>query len=316
MSSTQHNHRPSVASGKEGRAVHCGISGFMNQLALGLRDAGRERTSETYRATINSFMHFRQGKDMPLTAITPELMERYQGWLHRRGLVPNTVSFYMRVLRAAYNVAVERGLTTDRRPFRRVYTGVAHTVKRALPLRQLRRIKELDLRRWREMEYARDIFMLSFYLRGMSFVDMAYLRKSDLRDGYITYRRRKTGQLLMIKWTGEMQRILDRYGDCPGTYLLPILPTTASNLRNAYRNMAYNINRNLKRVGRLADIGTPLTLYVARHSWASVANSKGVPIGVISRGMGHDSESTTRIYLASLDCSLVDRANARVIAAL
>ena len=84
----------------------------------------------------------------------------------------------------------------------------------------------------------------------------------------------------------------------------------------AYRNAGYSINRSLKRVGRMAGLEIPLTLYVARHSWASAAKAKGVPVGVISEGMGHDNEATTRIYLASLDTSAVDRANALILRGL
>ena len=150
----------------------------------------------------------------------------------------------------------------------------------------------------------------------MSFVDMAYLRKCNLRDGYVTYRRRKTGQLLTIKWTREMQIILDKYRENASDFLLPIIRRGDVNERVAYRNAGYSINRSLKRVGRMAGLEIPLTLYVARHSWASAAKAKGVPVGVISEGMGHDNEATTRIYLASLDTSAVDRANALILRGL
>ena len=53
--------------------------------------------------------------------------------------------------------------------------------------------------------------------------------------------------------------------------------------------------------------------YIFRHSWASIAKSKNIPISVISEGMGHDSEMTTQIYLASLDNAVVDRANAQIL---
>ena len=167
-----------------------------------------------------------------------------------------------------------------------------------------------------QLDYARDMFLLSFFLRGMSFIDMAFLRKTDLKNGYVTYRRRKTGQQLTIKWTKEMQHILDKYPRNAGIYLLPIIKTPGNNERYAYRNASYNINHNLKKIADMTDIQIPLTLYVARHSWASAAKAKGIPVGIISEGMGHDSETTTRIYLASLDTSLVDRANSIILASL
>ena len=158
--------------------------------------------------------------------------------------------------------------------------------------------------------------MMSFMLRGMSFIDMAYLRKSDLANGYVTYRRRKTGQQLIIEWTKEMQILLDKYPENISDYLLPIIKSPGLNERSTYRNVGYNINYNLKRIAEKAGIGISLTLYVARHSWASIAKSKGIPLSVISEGMGHDSEATTQIYLASLDTSVVDKANSIILKSL
>lgn len=151
--------------------------------------------------------------------------------------------------------------------------------------------------------------MLSFYLRGMSFIDMAFLKKTDFKNGYITYRRRKTGQKFVIEWTKEMEAIRDKYPDNTSEYLLPIIKSATANERSAYRNVGYAINQNLKKIAAKVGIKIPLTLYVARHSWVSVAKTKGIPLSVISEGMGHDSEATTQIYLASLDTSAIDKAN-------
>lgn len=295
---------------------------FMKNIIDTLRQNARIRTSETYYAAQRSFSKFLSSRpsasdgDIMLDRITPELMEAYEAWQRSRGVAPNTISFYTRILRAVYNRAVELGITDDRMPFRRVYTGVDKTVKRALPIRAIKKIKTLDLTMIPRLDYARDMFLLSFYLRGMSFVDMAYLRKNDLRNGYITYRRRKTGQQLVIKWTKEMQLILDKYPRNGSGYLLPIIKNGATNERCSYRNASYNINNSLKKIAEMTGVEIPLTLYVARHSWASAAKAKGIPVGVISEGMGHDSEATTRIYLASLDTSVVDRANALILSSL
>lgn len=289
---------------------------FMERVIASLLANGRVRTSETYRAALNSFRRFRSGEDVMIDCLDGAMMEAYQAWLRQRGLVPNTVSFYARILRAVYNRAVEQGLTADCRPFRHVYTGVDKTVKRALQLPVIRKIKNLDLKEAPELAYARDMFMMSFYLRGMSFVDMAYLRKTDLRAGYIVYRRRKTGRQLVIKWTHAMQQIIDRYPDNNTGYLLPVIRNNSHNERNAYRNTSYNINHGLKRIAELVGVSIPLTMYVARHSWATAAKEKGVPVRVISEGMGHDSEATTQIYLASLDTSVVDRANSLILSSL
>lgn len=289
---------------------------FMENIIAKLKQNGKTRTSETYRSAINSFKKFRKDEDLMLDLVTSETMEAYEAWLKNRGVAPNTISFYTRILRAVYNRAVEEGIIDNRKPFRHVYTGIDKTVKRALPLATLKLIKKLDLSLTPVLDLARDMFLMSFYLRGMSFIDMAFLKKTDLKNGYVTYRRRKTGQQLVIAWTKEMQAILDKYPENRSDYLLPIIRNPATNERSVYRNMGYNINHNLKRIAEMVGVTIPLTLYVARHSWASAAKTKGIPLSVISEGMGHDSEATTQIYLASLDTTLIDQANSLILSSL
>lgn len=302
----------------------CSLVTFMRNVIKGLMRKGKVRSTETYRVTLNNFTAFLMfngrnggyGEDVLLDAVDSDLMEAYEAWQKNRGIKPNTISFYMRILRAVYNRAVERGLIDNCYPFRHVYTGIDKTVKRALPLAVMRKIMMLNLADDRKLDFARDMFMLSFMLRGMSFVDMAFLKKSDLCGGYVQYQRRKTGQLLVVRWTAEMQQILSKYPVNESQYLLPIIRTSQCNERCTYRNVGYNINYNLKRIASMVGVTVPLTLYVARHSWASIAKMKGVPLNVISEGMGHDSEATTQIYLASLDTARVDRANRLILKSL
>ena len=169
---------------------------FMQGVIAQLQQMGKQRTSETYRATLRSFMSFREDKDILLEEIDPDTMLMYEAYLRNRGLTKNTTSFYMRILRAVYNRAVEKDLTANRNPFKHVYTGIDKTIKRAIPLKAIKQIKNLDLSLQPSLDFARDMFLFSFYTRGMSFIDMAYLKKKDLSNGILTYRRRKTGQQL------------------------------------------------------------------------------------------------------------------------
>lgn len=243
-------------------------------------------------------------------------MAGYEHYLKSVGVCPNTSSFYMRGLRAIYNRAVEKGLTQQRNPFRHVYTGVDKTVKRAVPIETIRRIRDLKLDENPLGDFARDMFMFSFYMRGMSFIDMAFLRKEDLKNGFLSYRRRKTGQRLSVRWERQMQEIVDKYDTCGSAYLLPIIRDSDSDERRQYKNCIHLVNAKLREMGEAIGLATPLTSYVARHSWASIAKSKDIPLAIISEAMGHDSEKTTRIYLDSLDTLLVDRANSLIINSL
>lgn len=275
---------------------------------------GQYRTSETYTATLNSFREFRNGKDLYFEEMDSDLLLSYEYYLKAKSLSPNTVSFYMKRLRAVYHKAVDDGFAENKNPFKRVFTSSEKTVKRAIPVKFIRQLKDLDLSHSVSKSFARDMFLFSFYTRGMSFVDMAYLQKKDLKGKVLTYRRKKTGQLLSVRWELCMQEIVDRYSS-PGMspYLLAIINNPDGDIRKQYRNVQSLINRNLKAIGVSINITIPLTMYVARHSWASIAKNEGIPVSVISEGMGHDSEKTTQIYLASLETQIIDKANRKIL---
>ena len=293
---------------------------FSENLIEQLKQIGKIRTAETYTTTLNSFRRFmhsrKKNSDIPFDKIDSSLMMEYEQYLKFHDICPNSSSYYMRNLRAIYNRAVEKELVIQRYPFKYVYTGIDKTVKRAVSADIIRQIRDLDLSHTPSLEYARDLFMFSFYTRGMSFVDMAYLKKSNLQNGFLSYCRKKTNQRLLIKWEKPMQEIIDKYDTSNTPYLLPIIKNILKDNRGQYKNAIRLMNTKLKTIGMLIGLPIPLTTYVARHAWASIARSKNVQISTISEAMGHDSESTTRIYLASLDTSIVDEANSLIIQTL
>lgn len=286
---------------------------FMQETIVQLQKLGKTRTAETYQSALASFMRFREGKDVLISHIKDNLIVAYENSMKASGLSSNTTSFYMRILRAVYNRAVKQGITKQKYPFQYVYTGVAKTRKRAVDISIVRRLAEMDLDRNPSAALARDMFLFSFYTRGMSFVDMAYLRKSDLSHGVLEYRRRKTGQTLFIRWENCMDEIVSSYDNPSSFYLLPIITSYDTDERQQYINMSHKINRSLKSLGKKLGLPAPLTMYVARHTWANAARKKKIPISVISEGMGHTSEMTTRIYLSSLDADIIDRANKKIL---
>ena len=294
---------------------HCFIS-YARSLICQLRQIGKRCTADTYTTAVNSFARFMNEDDLLLDDMDSDLMIAYEMYLKSIGICPNSISFYMRNLRAIYNRAVDKEMTVQRYPFKHVYTGIDKTVKRAVPLNVIRQIRNLDLSLHPVMDYARDIFMFSFYTRGMSFVDMAFLKKKDLQNGILSYRRHKTNQQLFIKWEEPMQELIDKYDTTGSPYLLPIIKCNGKDERLQYKSEAHRVNRNLQKIGERLGLLIPLTTYVARHGWASIAKSKNIPIATISEAMGHDSETTTRIYLASLDTSVVDKANSLILKSL
>ncbi len=289
---------------------------FARHLIGRLNFIGKQSTVDNYTTALNSFIRFRGEHDVPLDDMDTALMTAYESYLKAARICPNSISFYMRNLRAIYNRAVEQDLTVQRHPFRHVYTGIDKTRKRAVGLDIIRRIKDLDLSAKPPLDFARDIFMFSFYTRGMAFVDMAFLKKHDLKNGILSYRRQKTGQQLLIKWEKPMHEMIEKYDTGNSSYLLPIIRNNGTDERRQYKKEIHRINRSLRKIGELLDLCFPLTTYVARHSWANIAKTKNIPIATISEAMGHDSETTTRIYLASLDTSIVDKANSLILKSL
>lgn len=217
---------------------------FSAALISDLRVQGKLRLAETYRTSVESFKRFLKGDDILLQDIDGQLLAKYESYLISKKLTLNTTSFYMRNLRSIYNRAVEKGLIIQMNPFKRVYTGVDVTNKRALPISVIKDILDLKLER-DALIFARDLFIFSFYLRGISFVDIAYLTRDNLKGGYLVYRRRKTNQELSIKWEPCMQEIVNRYHLKGSKYLLPILNENSTDLRHQYLTMSHNVNRNL-----------------------------------------------------------------------
>lgn len=239
---------------------HCSLSFsvFMREVINGLKRLEKVRIVETYTSTLNSFIRFMDGKDVPLQDMDSDLIVAYEAWLRSGGISMNTISFYMRILRATYNRVVEKGFVTQRFPF----------------------------------------------------------KQKDLNNGILTYRRKKTGQQLFVRWEPCMQEIVDCYNIPGPPYLFPLIVRPGIDERKQYINASHRINWYLKAIGKELGLSVLLTHYVARHSWASAARSKNIPISVISEGMGHNSETTIRIYLASLDTTSIDKVNKLILKSL
>ena len=291
------------------------FSTFIRSMAERKMAAKRYGTAKTYRDALASFSSFRNGEDVSFDALDRETICRYEAWMKDKGLKLNTSSCYLRTLKTLYLKAVDMGLTEDKDVFSRVFTGFATTAKRAITIDGIKKILKLRLKEGSALAFARDMFMLSFYLQGISFVDMAYLKKTDIRNGVLQYSRKKTGQAITISWEREMQEIVDAYSfqakDTP--YLLPIIRKQDGTEREQYEKTEHNVNRNLKKIGVMAGLHIPLTTYVSRHSWASIMRDMGNDISVISRGLGHEDIKTTQIYLSAIDNSAVMKANKRLI---
>lgn len=289
---------------------------FVDQLRTQFLQQNKLRLAETYQSALNSFCLYINKVEILMEDIDSKMIEGYESYLKQKKLTLNTISFYMRILRAIYNRAVKSGTIADKKPFDHVFTTMTKTAKRAIPIQTIQKIAQAHITNKNEA-LARDLFLFSFYTRGMSFVDIAYLKKTDLNNTYLIYKRKKTGQELKIAWRKEMQELVDRNSSKDGVHLLGILDENSEkSLRFQYHYTQCIINTALKRLGKQLNLETNLTMYVARHSWATIARQKNIPLSVICDGMGHNSEKTTQIYLQSVDAETIDRCNDKLIAAI
>ena len=289
---------------------------YVKELTQRLHKNGKHRSAEIYTCTLRSFMRFRKEKDLQICQLDNLIMEDYESYLRKSGLMLNTISFYMKRLRAIYNKALEQYGLEDRKPFAHSFTKNTPTAKRALTAENIHQIVAATTIT-EEEALARDLFLFSFYTRGMSFVDIAFLEKGSLKDGQLIYKRKKTGKELRVAWRPCMQEIADRHPSLDGKHLLGIVnQNIVTDVRKQYHYRQCRVNKALQKFARRIGMQMKVTMYCARHSWATIAKEKNIPISVISDSMGHNSEKITRIYLKSINDDVIDRYNDMLIEAI
>lgn len=305
---------------------------FLRQIEE-LRREGSHGTANKYHNTLVAFEKFAGSRRMHFAQIDEKLLLDFEQYLRQVPLQPNTVVFYMSNFRAVYNKALKRGYVSGGvSPFGAVSLRAEKTRKLAVGVDIVRRVAAAEFPDSDKLSCARDLFMFSFYTRGMSFVDMAYLRQDDIQGGVIRYRRRKTGQIYVVQVLPQVQRILDRYRERCSPWALPVMFDTGEDGRisgplvctgttseerrafeaRVYLRYKYTLTyylRFYREMGERLGLPVRLSFNVARHTWASLARDKGIPVSVISVSLGHTSERTTQIYLDELDNKRVNEAN-------
>ena len=274
------------------------------------RKLGRYKTASNYLTAAHSWTLFMGKEDWLFSEMTSETLDAYQRWLGERDICLNTISAYMRALRVMYHRAMENdGSECHANPFVKVFTGRAKTVKRSITQAEIKQLHSLQLPPNTTLSWARDIFLFSFYAMGMPFVDIAYLKKSQVKEGYIRYARHKTGQRIQVALLPAMIDIIKRYELEDSEYVLPILvndsegtmkKTSPEALHHLYLCRLRQYNYSLHRLSEKLSLPRSLSSYVVRHSWASIAYQHHVDIGLIGKALGHTKSSTTLLYIKSL----------------
>ena len=272
-----------------------------------LRKEGRYSTAHVYKNALYSFSKFCGTLNMSFRQVTKERLRRYGQYLYECGLKPNTISTYMRMLRCIYNRGVEAGSAPYvPRLFHDVYTGVDVRQKKALPIGESRRLLYEDPKSER-LRRTQAIAALMFQFCGMSFADLAHLEKSALDQNVLRYNRIKTKTPMSVEVLDTAQDIISRlrncqpsHPDCPDYLFSILLGDKKREDESAYReyqSALRRFNNRLKRLAKALRLTSPVTSYTIRHSWATTAKYRGVPIEMISESLGHKSIKTTQIYL-------------------
>lgn len=285
----------------------------VKQQVASVCDEGRFKTASNYLTAARSWTKFVGREDWRFSGMNAELVEQYQRWLGSRGISPNTSSAYMRALRVMHNRWREQDMSSDlgepsvktdmshKQPFARVFTGRAKTAKRSIPEETILRLHALSLPEHSSLSLARDLFMFSFYTMGMPFVDLAYLRKDQVKGDVIHYARHKTGQPITVAILPPMLQIMQRYERPDSEFVFPILSDAAPEAQHKeYCRSLRRYNYSLHRLSEKFGLPRSLSSYVVRHSWASIAYQHHVDLGMIGKAMGHTKSSTTLIYIRSL----------------
>ena len=246
------------------------------------------------------------------TLLDEQLLSAYQFWLQQRGICLNTVSCYIRSLRSIYNL-----LVGNTQIFSNAFTGGTRTKKRSLSIEDVKKLKALNLKGMPQLEMARDLFLFSIYALGMPFVDMAFLKKENVKFDSICYMRHKTRQPVFVPLEPCMKDIIRKYKHSSTVYLFPILTSTDQpQAYLQYQNRLNSYNRLLKKLSRRAGLSVNLSSYVVRHTWASLAYSSNIELNVISKALGHTNTNTTQIYIRELEDYKLRDANNIVLRAI
>lgn len=290
---------------------------FTEQLIEELKKAGRFGTARSYNCVYNVVRKFNQDRDLTFRDITYSFLRKFETSHKSKGNTANGLGVYMRTIRAIYNKAIKSGLVEkDLYPFEAYKIKSIPTEKRALEWDMLKKIIELELNPEHPCFHARNYFVASYMMYGMNFSDLAYLKKTDIQDGRILYRRKKTGKLYDIKVSVQLKAIIDHYLASlkEGEYIFPILKREKPAQKDKDIQWARKrYNKKLKALATLCMIKKNLTSYVSRHSFATQAMLQEVPINAISTMLGHSSLKTTEIYLKSLPSNILDNYNSRIL---
>lgn len=295
---------------------------YANLLIIQMKKEKLFGNAGAYEDAISQLKMFNPSENLMFEDITLSFLEKWERWhlAKEKGNHINSLNTYLRSVRAIYNRAIrDHVVGKEDYPFTEYKIKGQKTRKRAIKKEIFAAIRDINLTPDDKLFYSWKYFMFSFYCRGMNWKDLCLLKwKENIVEGRIEYKRAKTkteNKGTSIKITPQIQEIINAFWPITGsqTFIFPIITEKdPERIYKQIKNRTKKFNSDLREIAKMVGIKTNLTSYVARHSWASIANSLGTPIGTISEGLGHKNISTTQIYIDDLDTEALDAANAKI----
>lgn len=291
---------------------------FANKIIQQMMEANRIGNAIVYQTAVNRLISY-CGKDVSFEEVNYKLLDQFSHHLITSGLKINSVSNYFRSIRAIYNKAIKLKLV-DRSlyPFYDISIKTEKTAKRAILKDDIAKLLDIHVEKnstcWKSLNY----FMLSFYLRGMSFTDLAYLKHSNIIDGRIEYKRRKTHKNYSVKLFPEAESIINQMHVPGSDYLLPIMPNNVPEdsirAKRIIQQCIKTTNKYLKRLSADCGLLNSTQTYSSRHGYATIAKRLGYSNELIAESLGHENgNKITNIYLDTYDTEVIDAMHQHVI---
>lgn len=296
---------------------------FWDDLINDLNGAGRTGEAKVHKHSFTSLNKFHGSTRLDFEDINLTFLHKYENFLRSTGGTNGGISVRMRSIRTVYNLAMARNdpktkfgkLLLENYPFRKYKISKlkSNPIKKALPYDDMMKIVTMDISKYPHLLLAHQLFVFSFYTRGMNFTDQMLLEWKQISGNKINYRRSKSKGSFNITILPPVEEILDYLSvNRIGTkYVFPILlkdDMTPMQIEHRKHKTSRQYNRDLKEIAFHCEIDTNLSSYVARHTFANCLKQKGVATDIISESMGHKSLAVTQAYLKELDDSVIDEA--------
>ncbi|MFN8284538.1 MAG: site-specific integrase [Chitinophagales bacterium] len=309
---------------KKEKSNNSSVLDYFEEVIKRLIASGQIKNADVYRDTKRNLSYFLESRKIQFSEIDVQFLNKFEEHLKNKGKGGNTIFIYMRTFRALINKAIKENVCSEKyyafKSFSLAKYTKIKTAKRAIPKTDIDKIINLDLSENEKLIDAKNIFLFSYYCRGINFIDIALLKWSNIYQNQLSYVREKTKERFNLKLLLPAIEIVEYYKEYTfknkDSYVFPILNenhNTPQSIYNRRQKMNGKINKDLKDIAKKAEIEAELTTYVARHSFATNLKKLGISTNVISQSLGHDSEKTTQIYLESFENSILDEASALLL---